>query len=430
MVKEEHVATILETSEELLEGVSHSTAAVALPARSQMSVSEGDVEDNPKTKTKTKKKKKKKKKKKGKEVEIAEYEFYFSHLWRTIRAAPNTNDLEESATAGPSSLRSPDLSFISSIGNSAPVILDSPTTIFAGANATIHAGAGAIVHLGYGAVIASHSNPEYPSFNEFPYSDPPEYKRRTSPSPSSSHLSPFDRGTSPTPAQSSKVDSQDVKIKYQLDWKDQRGEYEVPRHTPIKDLKRIPPIQSLKEAFGPDTPVRVSPAKSASSDTRVIVEGSYNELVQRVREDLAEEFEGKFNSRLNTSVQAAVSQAFQNERNTFGLMLRRNLEDLTLLKMKSLLQDSSSLSYPVIVRRFCAKYTVEEFDEEDYEALAHSARRQEANEFAHLKVKSQEFRCYKDTLMEHLKAEGIPGELEKYQKYYDFAVGKIGYAVR
>jgi hypothetical protein len=82
---------------------------------------------------------------------------------------------------------------------------------------------------------------------------------------------------------------ENVKIKYQIQFPDSVGSELIARRTPIRDLKRLPAVESLASDFNGD--VEVSPAKSACTDTEINVQTNMLGLVARVKAELHAEFD-------------------------------------------------------------------------------------------------------------------------------------------
>jgi hypothetical protein len=74
-----------------------------------------------------------------------------------------------------------------------------------------------------------------------------------------------------------------VPVFYCLKFPEAEGVKFVARHSPVSELVKLLEVKSLAEAVGGQ--VKVSPAKSATSDTEIRIKSSFTQLLQRIKDD-------------------------------------------------------------------------------------------------------------------------------------------------
>lgn len=223
--------------------------------------------------------------------------------------------------------------------------------------------------------------------------------------------------------------SKNVNVHWSFEWPDKQGIHEVPRGLAEEQLKNIPPVIQLKTDHAPDASVVVSPARSATSKTSVRVQGSYRELLEQAEKDLEEKMNKRFDATLKRHIKEIESKFFE-ERKANALIMRRNMEDITLKKMMEYVPGVSREPFYKLVKSFTARYKVDELREEDYIWLSQPPTRIFANEMAHLKADDDHTILLKEKLMEFLRQYGETGEVERYQRFWQFANGHFGVVPR
>ena len=82
------------------------------------------------------------------------------------------------------------------------------------------------------------------------------------------------------------------------------------RHLSLEELKGIESVQRLKDNYAYNANVKVSPARSANSDTSIQVKSSYKMMSERVREDLREEIRHQIIKEVERRVESEVVGKF------------------------------------------------------------------------------------------------------------------------
>ena len=83
------------------------------------------------------------------------------------------------------------------------------------------------------------------------------------------------------------------KWEWTLDGRINHPRHKVRRGKTEDELKNITPVKDLLQ-FGQDADVIVSPPESAKSGTKVHVDSSYQELIERAKADIEEAMDMKF----------------------------------------------------------------------------------------------------------------------------------------
>ena len=109
-------------------------------------------------------------------------------------------------------------------------------------------------------------------------------------------------------------------------------------------------------------------------------------------------------------------------------ILRRNLEDLVIRRMESYVPKRNHRPFSKLIRSFTNRYKVDEIQTEEFEHLANSQARRIANGIAHLNANDTYTVELKDWLVGYLRKYGEQGEVERYTRYWEFAVGRYGVA--
>ena len=290
----------------------------------------------------------------------------------------------------------PSMTFVTHESGSQDIYVGHGCTINVGQPTTVYAHSGCVVFAGYGSTIINEST------------------------------------TIPTAAEDgiTAAPSETVRIKYGLEWADQEGWKEVRRHLPIEDLKSIPEIQDIKNNFAPAGIVNVSPAKSANSETRVAVKSNYEELMRGIREEWKVERE-RVIEETRKKIRQEEDQLYLRGATSDRIATMSEFRRFRVCSICAALGvEVKDQSHGRLVDLFQAQFRVEEFTDEDYDHLRSSSKRKDANDFAHLDPNTTEARIFRDILYDYLRKFGDAGELQRFQKYYKFAVGEYGLARR
>jgi hypothetical protein len=200
-----------------------------------------------------------------------------------------------------------------------------------------------------------------------------------------SNFPPKDSATVPdTPSPTSRVE-----IKHRLDLIDTHSITTVPRGTPAAELQNLFPAQEMQASF--EGKVVVSPAKSATSETEVRLESSFQETLQRIRQDMQEELGRELKRAIAIEVQK-VETRFSEQDIRISRLYRgysvRNIEDSCLHRMKRIMNipKKAKVNYTELVREFTQKYKATIVSVEDLRSLGRSIAREEANEIFHVDI--------------------------------------------
>ena len=249
----------------------------------------------------------------------------------------------------------------------------------------------------------------------------PQDSTRHSPTPPSYLPTDANCSAAVTPAS---TPSKTVDVKYHLRWEDAEGLETVKRHLSLEDLKGIEPVQRLKDDYAPNADVKVSPARSANSDTSIQVRSSYRMMLEQVREDLREDIRYQVSKEIQRRVESEIEGKYLLLIESMALVMMRNMEDYALNKMVTLLPGTNRDPFHILIKEFRKKFTIQEWCNNDYHLLANSPTRINVNQVAHLDVNDPRAKQLRDALWKHLSKKGQPGDVQRYQNFYKFGIGE------
>lgn len=221
-----------------------------------------------------------------------------------------------------------------------------------------------------------------------------------------------------------------VDIDVDLRWLDTESTYTVRRGTKEELLKEITPVKKLL-SFTHDGTVDISPPQSAKSDTKVTVEGSYQDLMQRidvqVRKSMKAEVEAAKKAIRQERMQAIeeILLIKEYERNFCVLLWKRVIQDQVYKKMvnglKMHFDDAKDMGFNELINEYTARYRIGILMDEDLDHLRSPPERTKANELVH-PVLGDVLSCYK-SLMLRLRADEDDAEMSRYGRYYQWGTG-------
>jgi hypothetical protein len=145
----------------------------------------------------------------------------------------------------------------------------------------------------------------------------------------------------------------------------------------------------MQASFGGN--IVVSSAKSATSETEVRVESSFQETLERIRRDMQEELSRDLKSAIAIEVQK-VETRFSQQDVRISRLYRgygvRNIEDFCIQRMKRIMNipKKEKVIYTELVREFTRKYKASIVSVEDLKTLGRSIAREEANDLFHIDI--------------------------------------------
>jgi hypothetical protein len=228
-----------------------------------------------------------------------------------------------------------------------------------------------------------------------------------------------------------------VQVGVDIRWPDKSSEHGVRRGTTEDELKNITPVKDLLE-FGQDADVMVSPPESAKSGTKVHVDSSYQELIERVKTDLEEALDVKFKKQVEATAAKLTKQEEANGeklrhklrknsqyiKNLATHLCIRQIQDSVYYTMSSRLgkRDYKGwASFEALVNEYEAKKTIEILLPSDIENLKTAKDRTIANKFAHPDVNDEvTTELLWKVLDEGLEEAGEEEMRQEYRRYYDF----------
>lgn len=207
-----------------------------------------------------------------------------------------------------------------------------------------------------------------------------------------------------------------MNIRHQVAFEDTQGTSNVARHTPIEELKELPPIHALKEAVNSEN-VKVSPARSACAETEVTVQIKYKQILWKAKQDLREEFEERIRVLEQEKAEKKAVELSNKISTAAGIRL---VEDWAVEKMRKIQGLSSSTPRNETIAGFMEHYTVDNFPMSTLRDLVNSSPRLLANDLLHLSIeRKDEAEEVWRMLKELLSAE----EIAKYKVLHEFAMG-------
>jgi rRNA maturation endonuclease Nob1 len=180
-----------------------------------------------------------------------------------------------------------------------------------------------------------------------------------------------------------------VEVKHRLDLVDTHSISTVPRLTPAPELQNLSPAQAMQASFGGN--IVVSPAKSATSETEVRVESSFQETLERIRRDMQEELSRDLKSAIAIEVQKVETRFSQQDvrmsrlYHGYGVC---NIEDFCIQRMKRIMNipKKEKVIYTELLREFTRKYKASIVSVEDLKTLSRSIAHEEANDLFHIDI--------------------------------------------
>jgi hypothetical protein len=193
-------------------------------------------------------------------------------------------------------------------------------------------------------------------------------------------------------------------------------------------LKEITPVKNLL-GFTHEGTVDISPPQSAKSDTKVTVEGSYVDLMNRI--------DAQVRTAMTAETEAARKVIRQEKREAIQeimamkeyeskfciLVWKRVIKDQVYNRMAKALQidDPKDKGYESLVNEYAARYGKGSLTDEDLDHLRSPPERTKANELVHPKLGDARS-CYK-SLMHRLREDEDDEETTRYGRYYELGTG-------
>lgn len=222
--------------------------------------------------------------------------------------------------------------------------------------------------------------------------------------------------------------SEYVDIDVDLRWLDTESSYNVKRGTKRELLKQITPVKKLLD-FTYEGTVYISPPQSAKSDTKVTVEGSYDDLMTRidaqVRDSMTAQSEAArkvIRKEKDNAIQEIMLMK-EYERNFCILVWKRVIQDQVYERMAKALQieDAKVEGYESLVNEYEIRYGKGSLTEEDIQHLRSPPERTKANELVHPKLGDARS-CYQ-SLSRRLREDDDDEEMMRYRRYYELGTG-------
>jgi len=302
------------------------------------------------------------------------------------------------------------------------------TQVYASGNSVIYTGTSPTIFAGSNATVVTTTTPQMitqavhdsGSFSHIALPEVQDSTRHREIPPST----PAMDATRSAAITSTSSLSKTVDVKYHLRWADTEGLETVKRHLSLEELKGIEPVQRLKDNFAPNADVKVSPARSANSDTSIQVKSSYQTMLEKVRADIKEDIRLEVNKEVEGKIKSEIEGKYALLVESMALIVMRNMENYAFDKMVALLPDTDRTPFRSLVKQFRKKFTIQEWSNDDYNLLANSPTRTDSNQVAHLDMNAPRAKQLKSALWEYLARNGEPGELQRYQNFYKFATGE------
>ena len=217
-----------------------------------------------------------------------------------------------------------------------------------------------------------------------------------------------------------------VQVGVDIRWPDKSSKHTVRRGTTEDELKNITPVKDLLE-FGQDADIMVPLPESAKSGTKVHVDSSYQDLIERVKTDLEEAMDVKFKKKEEKNEEKLRHKLRKNSQYINNLathLCKRQLQDSVYYAMSSRLGKKDYkgwASFETLVNEYEAKNTIEILLPGDIENLKTAKDRTVANKFAHPDVNDKvTTELLWKAFDEGLEEAGEEEVRQEYRRYYDF----------
>ena len=215
-----------------------------------------------------------------------------------------------------------------------------------------------------------------------------------------------------------------VKVKHTLKFTDAVSTSVVPRHSSISQLEQLSPPRRLQEEFGDH--IRVSPAKSADSETHVDVYTSFEDLRSRINADvrtIVDECKAELRKELDTKLAANIKMQEDTIQLISKDVLIRNIQDWSLMRMRRALKMDDDTLFETVIDRFIADYNFYGISKNDILSLKNSQDRRTANEMFHINLDTTPSEKIESWWM--FMKQSLSEELVRYERLMKFGMSKL-----
>lgn len=186
---------------------------------------------------------------------------------------------------------------------------------------------------------------------------------------------------------------------------------------------QLPEIKGWEIAF--DGTVQVSPDKSACSDMEVRVETSLTDLVQRVKDELSEQYDQQFAEHAwkmklfeTTYLSKGEAAYVLHVANYISLQV---IEDWCIRRMGDTLDETSSLTHLQVVEKWLSQYSSIDISHSCLAELSRSSVRRNADDVVHLDKDDVDI---VNMMWDSLRKQLSEVDAKKYHELLRFGTGK------